>query len=147
MFTWGMDRQKWQGQWHECWGLEGRRGGKGRDERTDGKMEMSDICSRQLTTPGWPGGVRGDRGHEGADNSHKCCNGWYFKFNSLLGSECLSWFIVSFFSFFLNTKLFLLYAFVGQCWAFQQEVRIAFCFKTTFYKGQEADVPVVLIHM
>lgn len=58
-----------------------------RTEERSRQTEMSDTCSRQLTTPGWPGGVRGDCGQKGVDNSHKCCNGWYFEFSSLLGSE------------------------------------------------------------
>lgn len=31
----GRCRQKWQGQWHGCWGLEGGRGGQGGGEQTD----------------------------------------------------------------------------------------------------------------
>jgi len=81
----GYGRHKWHHQWHECWGLEGRQGGNGREEQTERETEISDICSHQLTTPGWPGGVRGDRGHIGADNSHKCCNGWY------LGVQQFAW--------------------------------------------------------
>lgn len=86
----GHGRQKWQGQWHECWGLESRQGEQGREKQTERQTtEVSDICSRQLMTPGWPGGVRGDWGPKGVDNSHKCCNGWYFKFNSFPGSDLL----------------------------------------------------------
>lgn len=66
------------------------------DRQKDRQTEVSDICWGQLTTPGWPGGVRGDRGQKGVDNSHKCCNGWYFEFNSLPGSARLVWFIVSY---------------------------------------------------
>lgn len=64
--------------------------------RQDRHKEVSDICSRQLMTPGWPGGVRGAWGQKRVDNSHKCCNGWYFEFNSVPGSVCLNWFIVSY---------------------------------------------------
>lgn len=83
----GRGRQKWQQRWHEFWG----RAKKGEADR---QTKMSDTCSRQLMTPGWPGGVRGDRGQKGVDNSHKCCNGWYFELSSFWGPECLTWFIV-----------------------------------------------------
>lgn len=94
--------QKWRGRRHESRGAgEQTRRPRNREadwatRQTDRQKEVLDICSRQLMTPAWPGAVRGDWGQKGVDNSHKCCNGWYFEFNSLPGSARLIWFIISY---------------------------------------------------
>ena len=78
------------------------------DRQKDRQTEVSDICWGQLTTPGWPGGVRGDRGQKGVDNSHKCCNGWYFEFNSLpwICTPGLIYCILPFYTEFSSYMLF-----------------------------------------
>lgn len=81
--------------------------------RQNRQKEVSDICSGQLMTPGWPGGVRGDRGQKRVDNSHKCCNGWYFEFNSLPGSARLNWFIISY-HFTQNFPFYMLFWFSAE---------------------------------
>lgn len=111
--------QKWRGQRHECWGAgEQTRRARNREAdrqtyRQDGQKEVSDICSGQLMTPGWPAGVRGDRGQKRVDNSHKCCNGRYFEFNSLPGSARLHWFIISY-HFTQNFPFYMLFWFSAE---------------------------------